>query len=255
MKRLVITGVPCSAEAWESFLGPRENQRILPFREVLENSSSSDPRELSRYVTRQIESFRPDSIVAHDMGVPLTVLSLLRLNKRGKFLDTKVTFFNGSFRRVNLLKANHPFRVQFMTQKRAIREVESRGGSVDLGLAKHMGRIRAMYRLIMLYRLGESLGSWIGLDELVGFADRSHLKASIQIIASRNDPYIPFDAVEGLGRDVSAVRFVERAYGHFPYSADPRSLVPLIESFERESLDPEYVFRPPTEGVNPAISL
>jgi len=254
MRRLVVTGVPCSSEAWESFLGPRENQRILPFREVLENSSSSDPRELSRYVTRQIEAFRPDSIVAHDMGVPLTVLSLLRLNKRGKFLGTKVTFFNGSFRRVNLLKANHPIRVQFMTQERAIREVESRGGSVDLGLAKHMGRIRSMYRLILLYRLGESLGSWIGLDELVGFADRSHLKATIQIIGSRNDPYIPFDAVERLGRDVSAVRFVERAYGHFPYSADPRSLLPLIESFERESFPLEYGAEPPQRGVNPSIS-
>lgn len=255
MKRLVITGVPCSAEAWEAFLGPHGNQRILTFREVLENSESSDPREMSRYVTREIEAFRPDSVVAHDMGVPLTVLSLLRLNKRGKFLDTRVTFFNGSFRRVNLLKANHPFRIQFMTRKRAIREVESRGGSVDLGLAEHMGRIRAMYRLILLYRLGESLGSWIGLDDLVGFTDRSGLKAPIQIIASRNDPYIPFAAVEGLARDVSATRFVERAYGHFPYSADPRSLLPLIESFEREGATREYAFRPPKSPLNPSISL
>lgn len=254
MKRLVITGVPCSAEAWEAFLGPQKNQRILPFREVLEHCDSSDPRELSRYVTQQIETFRPQSIVAHDMGVPLTVLSLLRLNKKGKCLDTRVTFFNGSFRRVNLLKANHPFRIQLMSQKKAIREVESRGGIVDLELAKHMGRIRAMYRLIMLYRLGESLGSWLGLDELVGFADRSHLKSPIQIIASRNDPYIPFDAIERLARDVSAVRFVERAYGHFPYTADARAILPLIESFEREPWTAEYAFRPPTTAHNPTLS-
>lgn len=257
MRRLVITGLPCPAEAWESFLGarPREEQRILPFREVLENCDSSDPRELSRYVTRQIEAFRPRSIVAHDMGVPLTVLSLLRLNKKGKFLDTRVTFFNGSFRKVNLLKANHPFRIQVMTKKQIIREVESRGGKVDLGLTKHMGRIRAMYRLILIYRLGESLGSWIGLDELVGFADRSPLESPIQIIASRNDPYIPFDAIERLGRDVSAVRFVERAYGHFPYTADRDAILPLIESFEREPWAPEYAGGPHTDVRNPSISL
>lgn len=254
MKRLVITGLPCPVEAWESFLGARKDQRILPFREVLEHCDSSDPRELSRYVTQQIEMFRPQSIVAHDMGVPLTVLSLLRLNKRGKCLDTRVTFFNGSFRGVNLLKANHPFRIQVMTRKKAIREVESRGGKVDLGLAPHLGRIRAMYRLIMLYRLGESLGSWLGLDELVGFADRSKLKAPIQIIASPNDPYIPFDAVEGLARDVSAVRVVERAYGHFPYTADPRTILPLIESFEQNPWASEYSHRPYRDASNPTIS-
>jgi hypothetical protein len=259
MRRLVITGVPCSAEAWEAFLGSRPKgvkaQRILPFREVLENCDSSDPRELSRYVTQQIELFRPDSIVAHDMGVPLTVLSLLRLNKKGKFLDTRVTFFNGSFRKVNLLKANHPLRVQIMTEKKAIREVESRGGKVDLGLAKHFGRIRAMYRLIMIYRLGESLGSWLGLDELVGFADSSRLKSPIQVIGSRNDPYIPFDAVQRLAGDVSAVRFLEHAYGHFPYSGDPKVLLPLVESFEREVRAREYVASPHKHADNPSISL
>lgn len=254
MKRLVVTGVPCPAEAWETFLGPRPNQRILPFREVLENCASSDPRELSRYVTAQIEAFRPQSIIAHDLGVPLTLLSLLRLNKKGKFLDTRVTFFNGTFRRVNLIKANHPIRIQLMTQRQAIREVESRGGKVDLGLAPYMGRIRAMYRLILLYRLGESLGSWLGLDELVGFADRTKLKAPIQIIASPNDPYIPFSAVEGLGRDIRAVRWVEHAYGHFPYSVDGRALLPLIERFEQQPWAGEYTSRPLTEAPNQLIS-
>lgn len=234
MKRLVITGLPCPSEAWSEFLGDHEGQRILPIREVFENSSSSDPRELSRYVTRQIASYQPDSIVAHDLGVPLTVLSLLRLNKRGKMLDVPVTLFNGAFRRVDLFKANHPLRIQFMSANRAIREVESRGGCVDLGLMPFMGRIRAMYRLVILYRLGETIGSWVGLDEVVRFADRGLMKAPIQIIASRNDPYIPFEAVEQLARDVSAVRFVERPYGHFPYTAEPQSLLPLIEEFERD---------------------
>jgi hypothetical protein len=254
MRRLVITGLPCPAEAWEGFLGARKGQRILSFREVLEGTASSDPRELSRFVTSQIEAFRPDSIVAHDMGVPLTVLSLLRLNKKGKFLDTRVTFFNGSFRRVNLLKANHPFRIQVMSQKQAIREVESRGGQVDLGLTPYMGRIRAMYRLIVLYRLGETVGSWLGLDELVGFADRRLLRAPIQVIASRNDPYIPFEAVRQLAEDVSALRFTERSYGHFPYTADRRAILPLIEEFEREPGTSEYEIAPSAERANPSIS-
>ncbi len=254
MKRLVITGLPCPAVAWEDFLGARPDQRIVPFREVLEHCDSSDPRELSRYITQQIETFRPRFIIAHDMGVPLTVLSLLRLNKKGKCLDTRVTFFNGSFRGVNLIKANHPFRIQLMSRAKAIREVESRGGKVDLGLGEYMGRIRAMYRLIMIYRLGESLGSWLGLDELVGFADRAKLMSPIQVIASRNDPYIPFEAVEGLARDVSALRFIERAYGHFPYTADPRAILPLIESFEQEPWASEYILRPEQHAQNPSLS-
>lgn len=232
MKRLVITGLPCPPEAWEGFLGKHPGQRILPIREVFDHTGSCDPREMSRYVTREIESFQPDSLIAHDMGVPFTVLSLLRLNKRGKCLNTRITLFNGAFRRLNVLKANHPFRLQVMSLKRATREVESRGGEVDRELHKYMPRIRAMYRLVILYGLGEMVGYRLGLDQLVGFGGRSNLKAPIQIIASRRDPYIPFEAIEQLARDVSAVRLVEREYGHFPYSVDPGEILPLIEEFE-----------------------
>lgn len=254
MRRLVITGLPCPAETWEDFLGKTPNQRILPFREVLENCPSADIRELSRYVTQQIELFRPDSIVAHDMGVPLTVLSLHRLNKKGKFLRTRVTFFNGALRKVNVLKANHPFRIQLMSHKRLIREVESRGGEVDLGLAPYLGRIRAIYRLVLLYRLSETVGGLLGLDQLMGFADRARIRAPIQVIASRNDPYIPFDAVQRLALDVSAVRIVERAYGHFPYTADPKAILPLIEEFEREPVQTAVYREASADRHNPSIS-
>ena len=82
MKRLVVTGLPCPPETWEKYLGSHRDQRIIPIREVLEHSDSADPRVLSRYITEQIENFQPDSIVCHDLGVPLVLLSLLRLRKR-----------------------------------------------------------------------------------------------------------------------------------------------------------------------------
>lgn len=234
MKRLVITGLACPPEPWKKFLGDSPEQRIIPIREVFRNTSSSDPRELSRYITKEIEAFGPQSLICHDMGVPLTLLSLLRLNRQGKCLDTRVTLFNGAFRRVNLFKANHPFRIQVMGIKKAIRELKARGGKVDYHLASYLSRIRAMFRMIIIYGMSEKIGCLIGLDGLVGFSDRYLLTAPIQIIASRNDPFIPFDSILQLKRDIRPKKFYEIEYGHFPYTADPSKILPLIEEFEFE---------------------
>ena len=246
MRRLIITGLPCPKEAWEDFFGPSENHTFLPIREVFENCDSPDPREMSRYVTSRIRELKPESLICHDMGVPLTLMSLLRLNKKGESLNTVVTLFNGAFRRVNLLKANHPFRIQFMRSQRAISEVVARGGQVDDGLRPYLSRIRAMYRLIILYGLAEKLSSVAGLNDFAGFSERNYLSCPIQLIASANDPYIPFDSVLQLRDDVRASSFHETSYGHFPYNGDRREIMSSIERFEQAYHQPRPSMPRPT---------
>ena len=130
-------------------------------------------------------------------------------------------------------------------------ELRGTGARVAEAFAAELCRER---KRTILVSIDEYHRSWLGLDELVGFADRSRLKAPIQIIASPNDPYIPFAAIEGLGRDIRAVRWVEHAYGHFPYSVDGRALLPLIESFEQQPWAGEYTSRPLGEAPNQLIS-
>jgi|GEM_PF-1604464 len=234
MKRLVVTGLPCPPETWEKFLGSRKNQRILPLVEVFENTQSSDLREMSRYVTSQIESFAPESIICHDLGVPLTLMALFRLNRKGVGRGMKITVFNGAFRKVDVFKANHPFRIQYMSYERAVKEVLSAGGHIDKRLKNHLPKIRAMYRLIILYSLTEKLADLFKVENVIGFNFRTPLKTSVQIIASRNDPYIPYEAIDQLRRDFAVKRFYEIDYGHFPYTLSREKFVPLIDEFEKE---------------------
>jgi pimeloyl-ACP methyl ester carboxylesterase len=232
LKRLIVSGLPCPAATWEKFLGKRKNQRIISFREVLEHSRSADPRELAVYIAHELEKERPQSILCHDIGVPLTLMALLRLRRRGSHWPTRVTVFNGAFRQVSLFKANHPLRAQVMTQKQLIREVEKYGGEVDRSLSEYLPRIRAIYRYVILYRLSEKLTSFLGLDDFAGFPSKSRFPVPVQIIASRNDPFLPFESIEQLRRDLRTADWVEVDYGHFPYSVDPDRIVPHLEAFE-----------------------
>ncbi len=233
MKRLVVSGLPCPTQAWERFLPGGVTQRIVTVREVFERSpQSSDLRALSRYVSDVILQEKPDSIVCHDLGVPLTLIGLWRLQKKGYRLAPRVTAFNGAFRGFNVFKAGHMLRVQLAPLNRLMAEVRSRGGEVDDGLKPLLPRIRAMFRYVALFRMTEQFSGWMGLDEYVGLKKDFRLLAPIQVIASRNDPYIPIEAVRRLGRDFHAERIVETEYGHFPYSGDREKLVDILLEFE-----------------------
>ncbi len=199
--------------------------------EILAHTPSADPREMARYVTQQIEAEKPDSIVCHGMGVPLCLTALLRLKRRGISWDTRLTVFNGASRNVSLWRASQPIRMQWTSAKRIIREVESNGGAVDGRLLPYVPRIRAMYRLLILYRLADKMAARLGWDGVGRFPKRG-LRLPVQIIASKNDPYLPFEAMEELGRDLNAERFVELEYGHFPYSLPVDQIRPLIQGFE-----------------------
>ncbi|MEZ4749279.1 MAG: alpha/beta hydrolase [Bdellovibrionota bacterium] len=237
MKRLVVTGLPCPPEAWESWLGQDQNkldQRILSLFEVFENTQSSDLREISKYVESQIDAFEPDSIVCHGFGVSMTLLSLMRLHRFGRYLNPSLTLFNGALRGVSLRKANHPLRIQWIPYKRAAAEIAQHGGQVDFRLRPHMGRIRAMYRYIVMFNLVEGIASRLQLEKMVGVSSTPALKMPIQLIVSPDDPYIPYDAIQQLRMDFRIKTYHEVPYGHFPYSISPDKVLPILEKFERQ---------------------
>lgn len=231
-KRLVIAGLPCPSDSWEKLLGKSDRQRIITMHEVLAGTNSSDPRELSRYITDELERERPTSLICHDLGVPLTLLALLRLKRRGTPLDMKLTIFNGAFRNVSLWRARQPLRMQWTPVRRVIREVERRGGQIDPRLMEYLPRIRAVYRMLILHRLADKMTSMIGFDYLGRFPKRAGLRIPTQIIASSNDPYLPYESMEQLREDLEPDRFVEMEYGHFPYSISGDRIRSLIETFE-----------------------
>ncbi|MCB0405783.1 MAG: hypothetical protein KDD51_13455, partial [Bdellovibrionales bacterium] len=222
VKRLVVTGLPCPPDAWENWLGKHKagkkiDQRIVSLFEVLDNTNSSDLREISKYVESQIEAFEPHSIVCHGFGVSMTLLSLMRLQRSGSFLNPSITIFNGALRGVSLFRANHPLRIQWLPYKRAAAEVLGHGGQVDLRLRAHMGRIRAMYRYIVMFNLVEGVASRLQLERMVGVSSTPALRMPMQMIVSPNDPYIPYDAIQQLRMDFRIKTYHEIPYGHFPY--------------------------------------
>ena len=202
-------------------------------REVFENTEGSDLRQISKYVTREIDRCRPRSILCHDLGVPMTLMSLLRIQREHPDYRPRVTAFNGAFRGVNPVTANTLLKMQFTTRKRAIAGVKAQGGDVDLGLTPYMPRIRALYRQLILFRVTEQLSATFGLDDLVGLRNARRLRTPLQVVASPDDPFLPVEAVRRLSRDFHARRLVEVPYGHFPYSVPRERLLPYVEDFER----------------------
>lgn len=235
MKRLVVTGIPCTTQAWENFLGTQENQRILSGYEILENSRSSDPQVMAEYVADLIESFGAESIVCHGMGVPLTLLALLRLSKQGKGSDIRVTIFNGTFRTSDVVRSRYSWRLQFSTLKQAARLAERSGGSIDWRLGKHISNIRKMYRRMLVRGLVEQTGEWLGLSEVLGTDQRFPLKAPVQLIYSTNDPFLNVKRLRTIEGYLATKRSVDLDYGHFPYTAPREQVLPLIEEFENEA--------------------
>ncbi len=231
-KRLVITGLPCPAQTWEKLLGESEEQRIITAREILTHTKGTDPRALSRYLTDVMEEERPGSILCHGLGVPLTLLALMRLKRRGVELDSKLTIFNGGFRHVPLSKVRHPLRMQWTSLRKILHEVRRNGGEVDMGLMPFAARIRGVFRALILNRLAEKMTLSLGLEFLDSFPKRAGLSMPVQIIASPNDPYLPFEYMEKLRDDLLPERFISLPYGHFPYSAPAETVRRYVQSFE-----------------------
>jgi hypothetical protein len=238
MKRLVIAGLPCPADAWLDFLdedtSDSDTTRVISMGEVFAKTESSDPRELASYVQDEIAQFRPDSIVCHGIGVPLTLLGMWRLRRHeGAKYNPCITIFNGAFRKVSLLQAREPLWIQLLPAGRLAKHAEMAGGKVDLHLKQQMYKIRALYRTIILHRATEKISQVLGLDSFARIPRGERYRLDVQVIASSNDPFLPLDSMEKLASDLKAKRFVVTEYGHFPYSGDEATILPAIHSFEK----------------------
>src|SRR5690349_1001810 len=66
MKRLVISGFPCTKEAWIRFLGPETE--VLSFADILNATRSSDMNRWGEFVAKTLLQIQPDSVICHDFG-------------------------------------------------------------------------------------------------------------------------------------------------------------------------------------------
>jgi len=232
LKRLVIPGLPCQEEAWADLLGSHPDQKILPMRELFERTESSSPKDLANYIKSILLEHKPESILCHDLGVPLTLLALLKIQKEGLLFPTRLTVFNGVFRNVSLWRARHPLRMQYLPVGMVLRKVKKIGGRIDDELVPWIPQIRALYRQLILFRMSEKVSSFLGLDDLASRPLKNKLKIPIQMILSPNDPFLPTECLYQLKSDLEAERVFEVPYGHFPYTAEPEKILPLIAEFE-----------------------
>lgn len=242
MKRLVISGLPCPAEAWQGFLNSQDSEqiesRVISMGEVFAHTDSHDPRDLANYTHDEIARVRPQSILCHGIGVPLALLSLWRLRKKeGADYQPRLTIFNGAFHNVSLLKARQPLWIQCLPAKSLIKTAELAGGRVDTRLVADIHKIRALYRAIILHRATEKIASLLGLEHMGRVPQGERFRLDVQVIASTNDPFLPVTTMKELAHDLRAREYVEMEYGHFPYSGSATTILGHVREFENRLLN------------------
>lgn len=213
MKRLIITGYPCSKQCWLDLFDDSNTTVGVPLSESLKKSNSADIKNVAKYIAGRIIDERPQSIICHDFGVPLTLLALLRISRQDPLSNTCLTLFNGAFRGFDVLKNRHPFALQFSSWKSVQSAALRSGAVVDPSLNVLHPQVKTLYRQVILQSLSEKLVPSRLRQPLV----RS-LEIPIQLISSSNDPYIARSAIERLIKDFKVTNEIELPYGHFPYS-------------------------------------
>jgi predicted alpha/beta hydrolase family esterase len=221
LRRLIITGIACPKEPWESFFEAENHKgcenRVLSLADILDQTDSSDLTEMAKAVSREMESYHPDSIISHGFGVPLTLLALYELKKQRKEIPASLTLLNGAFRGLNVFKTSFPWKAQVLPYRRAIKLIQSHGGEIDYRLKPHIPKLRSVYRKMILNDILQKVQNFLGWHDMLGAQPHFRLPNPIQVIHSDNDPYIPESAAEQLAHDVRASRFLTLNYGHFPY--------------------------------------
>jgi hypothetical protein len=229
--RLIISGFACPKEPWEEFLGDK-NHRIITFAEILKNTPKTNFLKSVNYVKDQIKAEKPNSIICHDFGTFLTLMALLKLKKENFPLEAKLTVFNGAFRGFDVLVATHPFKIQLMNYRKLKNVLQRAGAGVDPSYEELLPRVKNIYRQIILmslinkfkdlFKTHKDLNIDLGLD--------------VQIIASKDDPFVPFSCMDLIGRDFKHRRFLIESYGHFPYITGKKQLRELVHEFEEMPL-------------------
>ncbi|MBY0370460.1 hypothetical protein K2X33_07225 [bacterium] len=205
---LALTGFACPASAWERFLGPEV--RVVPLSEVVASCSSGHPLEWAKAARKHVADLQPRLLIAHDVGVLLALLSVLKLRKQPDYKVPRLLLFNGAFRGFDVFQATHPWRFQFATEARVRAEAERAGGEFDPWWNGRLGRMRTFYRYAILANLKE---------KLLRSGEKRFSALPITLIRSANDPYIPASSLDQLERDFQVAHSERFDYGHFPYTA------------------------------------
>lgn len=225
-------GIPCSATAWNR-LFPQEchvEQKIVPFFDIFsKNYQNRNFYDLVCVFKDIIQNYKPDEIYLHDISVTLGLLALIKINKSSQDPNFKprIIIFNGAFRGFNVFKALHPLRIQWISFESFEKTVALHGGDVDLRFKLVFTNLRYLYRQLAF----SSAISIIKNFFKSSITRKINLRCKILILASKTDPYIPFECLRFIERDFSNSELKIIDYGHFPYSGDIGMIREQINDF------------------------
>jgi hypothetical protein len=227
VKRLIIGGFPCPASSWEKIFPPTADQRIVPFSEIFAHYDGHFPN-LINTCYQIIQDYQPDSLILHDVGVTLGLISVLRAHKKNLPVPAHITLFNGVLRGFNVFKATHPFKMQFISPAQLEAVITAQGSQVDPYFKTHFSEVRKFYRQIIA---GTLIGLW--KEKMAKQPQPTFdLHNKILILASKKDPYIPYQCIENIQHDFANVQLEELPYRHFPYALADR-IYPRVLAFEK----------------------
>jgi hypothetical protein len=247
MKRLIISGIPCSQQAWLKLFPKEDNvdQRIIPFIDIFEKYYYKNKRfsDLIPSVAEIISEFEPNQIILHDIGVNLGLLAILNAREKKHYLLQTVIIFNGAFRGFDVSKSTHPVRIQSMSYEEFEREVKNNGGEVDPRYRDHYPALQEFY--LQIANTSKKQIEEANKDKsrqnflLQKNVPKIDLGGSALILASHNDPYIHHECLEILNQTLinSQLQWID--YQHFPYSGDIKLLKSKVDKFQTvNSIEP-----------------
>lgn len=229
MKRLIISGIACPKSKWQNLFTNCDQEEAFDVYDVFSKTKSNDIRELAKICAEKIFDFQPESLICHDLGVPMTLIALMRLKKKNQLPDCKLTIFNGALRNFNVFKATHPIRIQFKTRNQIIKEIHNSGGEIGSDFDIVLPRFRKFYRKAILFSFLELFTRLFGQMKPL----KIDLGIPIQMIQSANDPYIPQAALRQIEIDFDIQKIHKINYGHFPYSGNMNEINSYLSSFEQ----------------------
>ncbi|MBM4253578.1 MAG: hypothetical protein FJ146_16545 [Deltaproteobacteria bacterium] len=209
------------------FVGIHNDTVIVTLADLIDSAGSADIRQLAKALGPLIEHEAPEQVVAHDIGLTVTILALLFRIKRGFQLPRSVILFNGAFSGFDVLVARHPIWIQLKSTNKIAQELASKGVVMDDRLKQHSSKIRSMYRQIIAVSLLDKVSSII----IAKPVKTLHWPIKTLIIEGVNDPYIPRSAIDQLATTLAVTERVIGYEGHFPYLGDKVKIRKLVDEF------------------------
>ena len=197
--------------------------------EVLRTSGKNDFRGMSRVVDDLMSSGEYESIVAHDIGVTITMLALMARFRKGRSVPKKAVFFNGAFSEFDVFAAPHPVWIQLKSWKSLARDLLKSGVTMDPQLQEHFSTIKKVYRQIIIASVVQKFASPKSPDQTKVFLP------SLLILEGIDDPYIPERSIRALEKFSSRTVRIITYSGHFPYLGPVEKIRALISEYENEA--------------------